>query len=150
MLPEPAMGCATAQHGIAGMSYLEHCCLCPRAITLGYCSNKSAKLVILSAERKSGPQNSGIIAGKGTSGAGEVLGSETLLAGVSASLSVHRYSSTRLGLGLDVALATLSNSFGGKRGIMVELGCSSALELLPPYPEVDVHGQPSLLSNIVI
>lgn len=33
---------------------------------------------------------------------------------------------------------------------MVELGCSSALELLPPYPEVDVHSQPSLLSEIVV
>lgn len=33
---------------------------------------------------------------------------------------------------------------------MVELGRSSALELLPPYFEVDEHSQPSLLSKIVI
>lgn len=88
------------------------------------------------------------MAGKDTSGAGEVLSSETLIAGVSSSLSAHRYSSTEQGLGLYVAPAMLSNILGRKSWIMAELGCSSALKLFPPCPEVDMRGQPSLLSKL--
>lgn len=96
------------------------------------------------------PQNSGIIAGKGTSGAGDILSSETLLAGVSAALSVHRYSSTECVWGCPWHFPHCQTVLGKKLWITVELGCSSALELFPPWPEVDVHGQPSLLSKIVI